>query len=256
MTEDFVTRYWDERTDLPKHEKLRRAFTESISQGYWKVGMHLPTEAELVRNTPCSLGTVQRALRDLAAEGLIERRRGSGSVVADLMGKLRDPWHIRYVDPDSGDGGYCGLRTTLVARRTQTETGPWSAVLQQGQERVTTIERIFIVDERIRVYSRFYALSSLFPEFMDLPEADLNGLNFKRLISQRYHVPTHKVQQNLRFVPTPPEVAERCGAPEGGISPLLNVVAYPPSGNPIYYQDFYLPMVPESLDLGFAVRHH
>lgn len=254
-TEAFVSRYWDEEAELPKHEKLRQAFSTSISEGYWSAGMHLPTEADLVRNTPCSLGTVQRALRDLAAEGLIERRRGSGSVVADLMGKLNDPWHIRYVDPTTGGDGYYSLRTTMVKREKLAETGPWSTVLRQGDELVTKIERIFIVDERIRIYSEFYTLSSLFPEFMNLPETELNGLNFKRLISQRYRVPTHKVHQSLRFVKTPPNVATQCGTPTGSMSPLLNVVAYPPDGDPIYYQDFFLPVIEERLDLGFAVRH-
>ncbi|MFV0244139.1 MAG: hypothetical protein ACK5IB_03835 [Qingshengfaniella sp.] len=38
------------------------------------------------------------------------------------------------------------------------------------------------------------------------------------------------------------------------MSPVLNVGAYPPGGQPIYYQDFFLPLEDGQLDLGFAMR--
>lgn len=255
MTQDFVARYWNDDSDLPKHERLSRAFADSISQGFWSAGMHLPTETELVRSTPCSLGTVQRALRELAATGLIERRRGSGTVVVDLLGKLADPWHIRYVDPELDAAKYCALRTKIASRCQLDSAGPWSEVLRQDSKLVTKIDRIFVVDERLKIYSEFYAISSLFPELMELEETEMDGLNFKRLISYRYNMPIHKVHQSLRFVPTPPYVDESCGTPAGGMSPLLNVVAYPPNGEAIYYQDFFLPITGDTLDLGNAVRH-
>ncbi|MEZ5652000.1 MAG: GntR family transcriptional regulator [Burkholderiaceae bacterium] len=254
LAQQFVTRYWREDLSLPKHERLRLAFASSIADGFWRSGMRLPTEAELAHTTPCSLGTIQRALRELAADGLIERRRGSGSVVADLTGKLADPWHIRYIRSRSPRTEYFALHTRVLSRRQIRSVGRWSEVLGQNKESVTRVDRLFTVDGRIDIYAEFFALSSRFPEFMSRPMASMDGLNFKKMIGDRYHAPTHRVHQTLRFQPTPAHVAEVCGMPAGGMSPVLNVVSYPLSGEPIYMQDFYLPLDAGELDLGFAIR--
>ena len=81
---EFLRRYWASQEDIPKHERLRQAITASIADGYWEPGARLPTESEWAAATPCSLGTVQRALRNLVNDGLIDRRRGSGTTVQDV----------------------------------------------------------------------------------------------------------------------------------------------------------------------------
>ena len=50
---------------LPKYMQLRDSILEAIRSGHWAGGEQLPTEVEFTRNTPYSLGTVQRSLRAL-----------------------------------------------------------------------------------------------------------------------------------------------------------------------------------------------
>jgi GntR family transcriptional regulator, histidine utilization repressor len=57
---------------------------KSIENGGWKPGFRLPAERELAGTYGCARMTVRLALRDLEAEGLIIRRHGSGTFVADL----------------------------------------------------------------------------------------------------------------------------------------------------------------------------
>jgi len=63
---------------------IKAALRERIAKGGWQPGMKLPSERELVLEFGCARMTVHRALSDLEDEGLIERRRGSGSYVAEL----------------------------------------------------------------------------------------------------------------------------------------------------------------------------
>jgi GntR family transcriptional regulator, histidine utilization repressor len=63
---------------------VKAALRERIAKGGWKSGVRLPSERELVQAFGCARMTVHRALRELGEEGLIERRRGSGSYVAEL----------------------------------------------------------------------------------------------------------------------------------------------------------------------------
>ena len=52
-----------------------------IAEGKYGASARLPSEAQLVKRFSVSRPTVGRALRDLQAEGLIERRAGSGTYV-------------------------------------------------------------------------------------------------------------------------------------------------------------------------------
>jgi GntR family transcriptional regulator, histidine utilization repressor len=63
---------------------VKAALRERIAKGGWKSGVRLPSERELVQEFGCARMTVHRALRELGEEGLIERRQGSGSYVAEL----------------------------------------------------------------------------------------------------------------------------------------------------------------------------
>ena len=63
---------------------VKSALRERIARGGWQAGVRLPSERELVQQFGCARMTVHRALRELEEEGLIERRQGSGSYVAEL----------------------------------------------------------------------------------------------------------------------------------------------------------------------------
>lgn len=66
-----------------KFRTLAKQLRQEIGNGTWESGSKLPTEKELAIGRDLSLTTVRRALEELAGEGLIVRRQGSGSYVAD-----------------------------------------------------------------------------------------------------------------------------------------------------------------------------
>lgn len=53
-----------------------------IAKGVWKPGELIPGEVELAREFGCARATVNRALRQLAQEGFLDRRRKAGTRVA------------------------------------------------------------------------------------------------------------------------------------------------------------------------------
>jgi GntR family histidine utilization transcriptional repressor len=68
--------------DGPLHRQIRRAIARPIVSGLWPPGRRIPSEHELMARFKVSRMTVNRALASLAGEGLVERRRKSGTVVA------------------------------------------------------------------------------------------------------------------------------------------------------------------------------
>jgi GntR family transcriptional regulator of arabinose operon len=65
----------------PKYRQVYTALRKEIQSGRLKKGDRLPSEAELVRTFGASRITVGRAVRELQAAGLVERRAGSGTFV-------------------------------------------------------------------------------------------------------------------------------------------------------------------------------
>lgn len=68
---------------LALYEQVKDFIVRKVQQGVWRAGDRLPSEHELVAQFGISRMTVNRALRDLVAEGRIVRVAGVGSFVAE-----------------------------------------------------------------------------------------------------------------------------------------------------------------------------
>jgi GntR family transcriptional regulator, histidine utilization repressor len=66
----------------PVYDQIRRAIRDLVLNGTWPPGTSVPPEHALMERLGASRMTVHRALVQLAREGLITRRRRSGTVVA------------------------------------------------------------------------------------------------------------------------------------------------------------------------------
>src|SRR5258708_22516924 len=64
-----------------KHHQVYSSLSRDIHSGRWKRGERLPSEAQLVERFRVSRITIGRAVRDLQAAGLVERRAGFGALV-------------------------------------------------------------------------------------------------------------------------------------------------------------------------------
>lgn len=69
---------------LPAYEQVKAFIKTRISAGTWKPGDPVPSEAALAAQFGISRMTVNRALRELTAEGMVTRVQGSGTRVAEL----------------------------------------------------------------------------------------------------------------------------------------------------------------------------
>lgn len=69
-----------------KHHEISRHLLGEIASGKYSATGRLPSETQLVKQFKVSRPTVARALRDLTASGVIERRAGSGSFLRDQAG--------------------------------------------------------------------------------------------------------------------------------------------------------------------------
>ena len=69
---------------LPAYEPVKAFVKTQISCGHWRPGDAVPSEAALQQQFGLSRMTINRAVKELAVEGLVTRIQGSGTVVAQL----------------------------------------------------------------------------------------------------------------------------------------------------------------------------
>jgi len=66
----------------PVYRKIKAYISDKIDTGAWPAGSRIPTEAQLVDQFGSSRMTVNRAVRELTAEGRLTRTQGRGTFVA------------------------------------------------------------------------------------------------------------------------------------------------------------------------------
>ena len=67
----------------PIYQQIKTTIQQRIDSGEWPAGQKLPSENELVAALDVSRMTINRALRELTQQGLIQRVHGLGSFVAE-----------------------------------------------------------------------------------------------------------------------------------------------------------------------------
>ncbi|MBU2956910.1 GntR family transcriptional regulator [Paracoccus sp. 1_MG-2023] len=70
------------RARVHSWQSIREHVLERIQSGEWAPGDLIPTEQELAQQMGCARATVNRALRELAGSGIVQRRRKVGTRVA------------------------------------------------------------------------------------------------------------------------------------------------------------------------------
>src|SRR5882672_1769335 len=99
------------------HRQVFLVLRDQIGRGALVPGSVLPKEEALCERFGVSRITVRRALADLAAQGLVERRQGIGTFVRHDLPQPRERPSLSYIE---------GLRKTVVETQV--------TVLRVGQE--------------------------------------------------------------------------------------------------------------------------
>ena len=102
-------------------EDIKASIRQRIAEGGWQPGMKLPSERELVQQFGCARMTVHHALRELEDEGLIERRQGSGSYVAQLH-PISNVLQVRDIHEEIAERGHVHVTRVLAVEREKAGT--------------------------------------------------------------------------------------------------------------------------------------
>jgi len=226
------------RPGVPKYVALYDAVANAVTGDEWPAGVRLPNEAEMASALPLSLGTIQRALRLLVESGVIVRRQGQGTFLAESRaGRMNAPMHLRFVDDSGAD--YLPVYPRVTGRARITAKGAWSGHLQAAE--LLCIERVIDIGGEFKVFSRYYVDPARFPSFETLSPHKLSGKNFKEVIWRESAQPVGRLSQFLSSVKVPDAVCKAIAVKRGTTGQRVEVYAFAGSNDALYYQEFFIP---------------
>ncbi len=82
ISPDASSAVFDAPSFTPLYSQIKTLILQSLQAGEWKPGESIPSEMDLAARYRVSQGTVRKAIDELAAENLVNRRQGKGTFVA------------------------------------------------------------------------------------------------------------------------------------------------------------------------------
>ena len=217
------------KTAAPLYEQIRQLIVAALAAGEWRPGDALPSEAALAERFRASPGTVRRALDELTAANVVERRQGAGTFVATHTAP-RDAYRFLRLVADDGTVGF--KRELVHCRRARASAETARALHLRTSEPVIEVRRLLLRGTRPVVLDDLW-----------LPERHFAGLTTQvineypgtlyALFEERYRVHMVRADEKLRAVAASVEAAGLLGLAAG--APLLSVdrVAYTYGDRPV-----------------------
>ncbi|WP_226346827.1 GntR family transcriptional regulator [Agilicoccus flavus] len=169
----------DRNSPVPLYHQLSEQMTAAISDGRLRPGDPFENELSLAERLGLSRPTVRRAISELVVQGLLVRRRGIGTTVANSVVHRRD--ELTSLHDDLARAGR-SPRTEVLTLDANCVDEPAAGALQVPPETpLVFVERLrFAGDEPLAILANW-----LPPQFADLTRADLESDGLYNLLHQR-----------------------------------------------------------------------
>lgn len=230
-----------------KYRQVSDHLLSEIEDGRWRPGDRLPSEEQLASWTETSLGTVQRALRELVEMGVIERHHGRGTFVSGARAPERHLRHFRFT---SGSGGpLLPVYFNVIDISRTEETGPWVGFLSPNDGSFIRIQRLISINQEFEIFSEVYLPADRFKTLADLKPKALSGVSVRDLLAERFNAPTLKTSQTMLCQELPPRVTRLIGVPVGqhGIKWIISGLSYRDA--PITWQRVFVPPSDRNIEM-------
>lgn len=195
---------------LPIYQQIGEYLHREIVSGRWLEGDRLPVEAELAAKLGVAVGTLRKALAKLEADGLLERRQGSGTYVKRAPeGKaIYEFFHLELIE----GGGVPSANTLSVKMR---EEKALASAFPSGS--VWTICRERLLNRKLVAI-----------EEINFNAAHASSLTLEDLHESLYlHYETHfnfwisKVEDQIDCAIAPTWVCDALDVPDGSVLPRV-----------------------------------
>lgn len=208
---------------VPVYYQLKELLRQEIASGAYTPGSQIPSEHDLMRQFSVSRATVRQALGDLVTEGLLVKRQGKGSFVADP--KIVED--LTGMDSFRRQMDQRGMRTSIKLLAQY-----WLPASYRERElfALQSDERVFRVLRQISVQDE-----PIFIESYEIPERHCPGLLeldlsvfFAEIVFGHYKLNINRVVKYIEPALADDFEAKTLGIKKASPVMLVERISYPP----------------------------
>jgi len=222
----------DRSSPIPYYIQVRDALQMRIQDESWHPGDQIPGEPELCRMFDVSRTVIRQALNDLVYRGLLVRKKGKGTFVAEP--KIRESLvqKLTGFHQDMLEQGYTPvtrvLKQGLVPANRKVAA---YLTIEEGTE-VVEIERLrFVQDEPIQLTTT-YLPYRMCPELL---QQDLTNQSLYLFLERQCGIKIARGHRSIEAVPANDYEARLLQVKKGAPLIMLNSVSFLSDGTPVEY---------------------
>ena len=218
---------------IPAYQRIKDSILQNIHSGVWQAGDAIPTEFALAGTFGVSRMTVNRALKELSEERVLERRQGSGTFVAQQQFNHTFV-EVRNIAEDLKSAHKTYEAKVLSAQRIplidideKLRAHFQAAIASEGKKMPTLdgdvdeVKIVHIADGKAMQFEERWVDAQLVPNFIEQDFSVTNTSDY--LIA---HVPLEGGSYTIRALAAPAEVAQALDISVGAPALLLSRKTY------------------------------
>ncbi len=221
---------------LPLYSQIAERVTDRIKAGKLPPGSRLPPERELSESLGVNRMTLRQALHLLESQGLLVRRQGDGTYVAEPVIERQAGKLFSFTRGMARRGYTPGARIVLFTQRPVDPTTARTLKLR-ADALVYDLHRLRLIDDEPVMLERFLIAVQRFP---DLEKHDLEHRSMYEVMETEYGVTVEQARQSLEPVVAAKSEARLLGIKTNAPLMLERRVSFDPNQHPVEYgSDLY-----------------
>jgi GntR family transcriptional regulator len=223
-------------SDVPLYVQIADSFLDRIESGRLLPGDRLPPERELSEGLGVNRMTLRRALRNLEAQGLLIRRQGSGTFVADPKIERQAGRLISFTRGMERQGFAPGARVVRLEER-PVEASLAAVLHLPVHAPVYDLLRLRLLNDVPAMLEHYVMSVRRFP---DLGRFDLEHRSMYEVMETEYGVGVRRARQSLEPVVASEFEADLLGVSLGAPLMMERRLAYDQEDQPVEHgRDLY-----------------
>lgn len=155
------------------HQSVQKELLRRIHSGEWLPGARIPGEVDLAEEFGCARTTVNRALRQMAETGIVERKRRSGTHVA-LTPIRKATLQIPIIRHEVEERGGVYRHMLVSNRRERAPSSIRARLGLSGRAEMLHLQTVHLSDNRPHMFEDRWVNFSATPDILEAPLEDIS----------------------------------------------------------------------------------
>lgn len=217
----------------PLYKEVKIRITRSLAAGEWKPGEAIPSESRLAQQFNVSIGTVRKAIDELAAENILLRQQGRGTFVATHTEDRTLFYFFHIVGKDGSKT--IPVTEMLTFRKSKAGPGNEAPLHIPHNSKIFRIQNLLKLAGKPVIFDEISIPAALFPDL----NADIFGRRegtIYGLYQARYDINVIRIKEHLSANHPPAPVAALLGMRVTAPALMIRRVAYTYNDMPVEYR--------------------